>query len=305
VIAPASPPLNTDVHAKAKRLLTKAGFEVILAPHSRKRLGFLAGSDEERARDINLALRTRKVRAILCVRGGYGSGRILGTIDFAALRRDPKILVGCSDITAILSGALTQSRVVSFHGPMLQSLTTDSCPSFTWRSFIEQMTGSPEALGSILRGYANARQTIDTLHRGRATGRLVGGNLSILSTLVGTPYFPSFDDAIVFLEDVGEAPYRIDRLLTHLLAIGALQRARGFALGVFDKCAYRPDEARKKQTLHDVIIDRLKPLKKPIVMGLPFGHIPHNATLPVGGIVTLDAHKGDLIIEELSTRARR
>jgi muramoyltetrapeptide carboxypeptidase len=117
---------------------------------------------------------------------------------------------------------------------------------------------------------------------------------------IGTPFFPSFDDAIVFLEDIGETPFRVDRNLTHLLNIGALDRVRGFALGVFERCAYRPEEAALKQTLRDVVIDRLAPLSKPIVLGLPFGHTAYNSTIPAGVAATLDADQADLLIEELA-----
>ncbi len=270
--------------------------------HARDTCGFLAGDDRSRLSDFNRGVRSKSVRAILCMRGGYGSGRILPDIDFAALNRNPKIIVGCSDLTTILCGATSQSRIVSFHGPTVQSLMDHTCPEYTFRSLLQRLSGNASSTGSILQGYPNAKQTIDCIHRGRTTGRLLGGNLSILLSIVGTRFLPSFDGAIVCLEDVNEPPFRIDRALTQLLNLGLLQSARGFALGIFEGCAYRSKEATRRQSLRDTIIDRLKPLKKPIVLGLPFGHVPYNSTLPFGALATLDAHRGDLIIEESGVR---
>lgn len=270
--------------------------------HARDTRGFLAGDDRSRLIDLNRGIRSKSVRAILCIRGGYGSGRILPHIDFAGLNHNPKIIVGCSDLTTILCGAVSQSRIVSFHGPTVQSLIDDTCPEYTLRSLLQRLSGETSSTGSIVDGYPNAKQTIDVIHRGRATGRLLGGNLSILLSIIGTRFLPSFDGAILCLEDVSEPPFRIDRALTQLLNLGLLQSVRGFALGIFEGCAYRPEEAARKQTLRDVIVDRLKPLKKPIVMGLPFGHVPYNTTLPFGALATLDAYRGDLIMEESGVR---
>ncbi len=267
--------------------------------HAKDTLGFLAGSDRARLADFNRGLRSKRVRAILCIRGGYGTGRIINGIDFAALQRDPKIIVGCSDLTTILSGASSQSRVISFHGPTVQSLMDSQCPAFTSKALFNQISGAKEAIGSILSDYPDAKKTVDGIGKGRTTGRLLGGNLSIILSLIGTPFLPSFDRSILCLEDVGEPPFRIDRALTQLLNLGLLQKVQGFALGIFDRCSYRPEEARHKQTLRDVILDRLRPLKKPIVMGLPFGHVPYNSTLPFGAHATLDATKGDLLFEEI------
>jgi muramoyltetrapeptide carboxypeptidase len=178
----------------------------------------------------------------------------------------------------------------------------DTSPEYTMTSLLHRLSGGDSSAGSILLGYPHAKQSVDVLYRGRATGRLIGGNLSILLSLLGTRFLPSFDGSILCLEDVNEPPFRIDRALTQLLNLGLLQSVQGFALGIFEGCAYRAEEAVRKQTLRDVILDRLKPLKKPIVMGLPFGHVPYNTTLPFGALATLDAHRGDLILEESGVR---
>jgi muramoyltetrapeptide carboxypeptidase len=140
--------------------------------------------------------------------------------------------------------------------------------------------------------------SIEVINSGDASGPLIGGNLATLVSLIGTKFLPSFDDSILFLEDVGETPFRIDRYLTQFLSLGLLNRVRGFALGTFERCSYRPEEAHLKQSLRDVIIDRLGPLGKPIVMGLPFGHSQYNATLPIGVQATLSGTHGELSIDE-------
>jgi muramoyltetrapeptide carboxypeptidase len=239
---------------------------------------------------------------VLCVRGGYGSGRIIKSIDFKKLQATPKVFVGSSDLTTILNGCLLHAGLTAFHGPTMQSLSDRSLPEFTLNSWIRQISGDTEALGSIKKGCPTDKLQVEVLQTGTASGRLIGGNLAVLLSSLGTPFFPSLDDSILFLEDIGETPFRIDRNLTHLLNIGALNKVQGFALGVFEKCAYRPDDAVKKQSLRDVVIDRLVPLGKPVVLGLPFGHTAYNATLPMGTTVTLDGENGDLLIEELGVR---
>jgi muramoyltetrapeptide carboxypeptidase len=182
----------------------------------------------------------------------------------------------------------------------MESLLAEDTPEFTRNSLVYHLTGDQRALGSICAACPREHLRAEAITQGHATGRLVGGNLAVLMSSLGTGFFPSFDEAIMFLEDVGETPFRIDRNLTHLLNIGALDKVRGFALGVFERCSYKPEEVALKQSLRDIIIDRLAPLKKPIVLGLPFGHTLYNSTIPVGVSATLDAEKADLFIEELA-----
>ncbi len=297
IIAPASPPSSDELITKASTYFTNAGFQVVIGQHARERNGYLAGLDSQRLADISDAFSSPSIKAIFCLRGGYGSGRILNAIPFQELSKHPKIFVGSSDLTSILCGCALDGQTLSFHGPTLQSLLDDSCQEFTMASLMQTITGQAGSVGSIRNGYTGPTP-IESLSPGRVTGRLVGGNLTLLNSLIGTRFFPALDDSILFLEDVAEAPYRIDRLLTQLLNIGALQRVRGFALGLFERCEYQPSEARNRQSLRDVLVERLTPLGKPIVLGLPFGHSPHNATLPVGGLATLDAQTSDLILEE-------
>lgn len=303
IVAPASPapdPKRIDV---AVARLERLGFHVKLARNARKRHGFLAGNDRERADDLMRTFADRKVDAILCVRGGHGATRLLGRLDYKIIRANPKIFAGYSDVTALHCAFLTKAQLVTFHGPMLNAdFAEETMPEFTRQSFLTILKAPTASPASLTDGFTG--KTIKILRRGTARGQLVGGNLSLLCALVGTPWQPPFRGRILFLEDVGEPPYRLDRMLTHLLNCSLLQQVAGIAIGVNHDCedprATKGGEYR--QTAEDVFRERLRPLKIPAVMGLPFGHVPINATLPVGARVTLDANQGDLILDEPAVR---
>lgn len=298
LVAPASPPTHPETVKQYLESLEKMGFKPRLAPNARKRLGFLAGTDKERTEDLMTMFADAKVRAVFCLRGGYGSARLLPLLDYQLIRKHPKIFIGFSDITSLMCGLLTQAGLVSFHGPTLNTnLTSDNPSPFTLDSLLRTlMETSPP--GSICGG--EKPRGISVLKAGVATGRLVGGNLSVLCTTLGTPFQPAFKGRILFFEDVDEQPYRFDRMLTQLLNAGLLQQVAGVAVGVNSRCT-DPDAAKSeeyRQTLADVLKDRLVPLGVPVVAGLPFGHVRRNATLPVGALATLDADRGDLIVTE-------
>jgi len=298
IVAPASPPPDPKNLDRAVATLESLGFKVRLAPKVRRRRGFLAGDDRERADDLMGMFTDRRVRAILCVRGGYGSARLLPLLDYRVIRANPKIFAGYSDITSLHCALLTQSKLISFHGPMLNSdFVHEATSDFTLRKFLSVL-GSPVAPLSISEGYRG--KTIKTLCRGFGRGPLVGGNLSLLCTTIGTPWQPSFRGRILFFEDVGEPPYRFDRMLTYLLNCGLLQKVEGIAIGINPDCADPKARGAKeyRQTLEDVLKERLSPLNIPVVMGLPFGHVAHNATLPVGIRALLDGDRGDLVLTE-------
>jgi muramoyltetrapeptide carboxypeptidase len=302
LVAPASPPVDLTAIDRGVAVLERLGFKPKLAANARKRCGFLSGSDRERAGDLMKMFADRKVKAILCLRGGYGAGRLLPRLDYQFVRLHPKIFVGYSDATALLCAFRTRANLVCFHGPMLSSdLAKDSCPAFTVKCLLRTLmvTSAP---GSICEGYKN--ETVRILSPGTARGELAGGNLSILCATLGTPYEPSFRNKILFLEDLGEPPYRFDRLLTQLLNAGRLQQVAGIAIGNNRNC--KDPQLRKtkeyRQSLQDVLRERLMPLKVPIVSGVPFGHFPHNATLPLGIRAVLDAEKGDLLITDAAVK---
>jgi len=319
IIAPASAPADPKAIDRSIEAIQHLGFKARLSPNVRKRWGFLAGTDRERAADLMKVFLDRKVKAILCLRGGYGTARLLPLLDYQAIRANTKILIGYSDITSLHCALLVRSNLVSFHGPMLNSdFLNKQVPPFTLQSFLrtlmqpfpagsicsprpaaEERAGKVSSVGALRKVNAPS-----ILRRGIASGWLLGGNLSILCTTLGTTYQPTFKNRILFLEDLDEVPYRFDRMLTHLLNAGLLQQVSGIAIGVNKNCEDpKAKTAREyRQTVEDVFKERLLPLKVPIVMGLPFGHVPLNATLPLGVRATLDAKIGDLVINEPAVR---
>jgi muramoyltetrapeptide carboxypeptidase len=303
LVAPGSPPRDARAVTRAITAIAKLGFKPRPARNVRQRLGFLAGDDTARSADLMEMFSDREVRAIFCLRGGYGAGRLLTHLDYALIRREPKIFVGYSDITALHCAFLTQARLVSFHGPMMiDGLGGSRVANFALPSLLRAIM-EPKPAGSICE--VIDRKSIRVLKRGRAEGRLIGGNLSLLCATLGTPFQPDFRDAILFFEDIGEEPYRLDRMLTHLLNAGLLQTVAGVAVGINAGCQVeKPKKPGReyRQSMLDVLEERLGLLNVPVVVGLPFGHVPRNATLPVGLEATLDAKQGDLIVNEAAVQ---
>lgn len=302
LVAPASAPPDWKKVKRGIESLESLGYRIKLGKHARQRFGFLAGDDRQRASDLMSLFADRGVRAIMCLRGGYGTARLLDRLDYGVIRHHPKIFIGYSDITSLHCAFLNEAQLVSFHGPMLNSdFAEPSMPQFTTESFLRTL-GSPTAGGDIACGYR--KRTVRTLCGGIARGRLIGGNLSLLTTTLGTRWQPEFRGRILFFEDLSEQPYRFDRMLTHLLNAGVLQQVAGIAIGL-NHDGERRERARRKeyqQSLEDVIRDRLLPLRIPLVTGLPFGHVPHNATLPIGLLAELNADAGTLSILEAAVR---
>jgi muramoyltetrapeptide carboxypeptidase len=296
LIAPASPPSDPQTIDRAAAALEKFGFKVKLGENVRARNGFLAGGDKERAADLMAMFADTEVKAIFCLRGGYGAVRILDLLDYKIIRHNPKIFVGYSDLTSLHGELQKKVNLVSFHAPMAGALAADDLPEFTRAAFFRTLMEAKPA-GSICAGYD--KKGISTLHCGVAEGRLLGGNLSVLCADIGTRFEPKFNGRILFLEDVGERPYRLDRLLTQLLNAGVFEKVIGIAVGVNKDCEEKiPASGEYTQSSADVFAERLSSLKIPVVTGLPFGHVDLNATLPVGAKAKLDGDNGDLIITE-------
>jgi muramoyltetrapeptide carboxypeptidase len=302
LISPASAPPDPKTVDESAAALEKIGFRVKIGRNARKRWGFLAGTDHERAADLMQMFTNRRVQGIVCVRGGYGAARLLPLLDYEKIRANPKIFSGFSDITSLHCALLKKSNLLTFHGPMAAShLARADHPEFSRQGWLRTLTQPAPARG-ICQGYDG--KTVSIIRGGRVSGGLIGGNLSVLVTTLGTPYQPSFRGKILFFEDVDEKPYRLDRMLTHLANAGVLRQVSGVAVGLCNHCA-DPNAAKAgeyRQSLEDVLKERLSPLKVPVVIGLPFGHVPHNATIPVGGRATLDAERGDLVITHAAVR---
>ena len=298
IVAPASAPSDGKAVDRAVEALERMGFKPRLAKNVRARLGFLAGTDRARAEDLMAMFADKKVKAIHCLRGGYGAMRILERLDFSIIARNPKIFSGYSDITALHLAIQKFSKFISFHAPMVNgALAAADVPDFTKKSFLRTvMEARPP--GSIRAGCPENKIAI--LRRGMAEGELAGGNLSLICASLGTPFAPSFKGKIIFFEDISERPYRLDRMLTQLLNAGVFAQVAGVAVGVNHDC----DGAKEKSTDEyqqsgaDVVKERLATLRVPVVTGLPFGHVDLNATIPCGTRAVLDGQKGDLIITE-------
>ncbi|HXI72878.1 MAG TPA: LD-carboxypeptidase [Verrucomicrobiae bacterium] len=298
IIAPASPPQDPKAVDRAAQALERFGFKPKLAKNVRARHGFLAGGDRERAADLMVMFADKKVKAIICMRGGYGTARILDRLDYGVIRQNPKIFSGYSDITSLHCVLAQKVNLISVHAPMFNgALDGPKVPEFTKKSFFRTVMEAKPA-GSICDGYD--KKGVLTLRGGVVEGRLIGGNLSLICASLGTPFAPSFKRKILFFEDISEKPYRLDRMLTQLLNAGILQQVAGVAVGVNQDCADPDAKVVKEylQTAADVLKERLASLRVPVVTGLPFGHVDLNATIPVGAKARLDGKRGDLIITE-------
>lgn len=295
IVSPSGPSLDADDLVRAIELCERLGFVAQPGAHALDRMGYLAGTDAQRARDLNVALRDPDVQAVWCLRGGYGLTRILDEVDYGALLERPRALIGFSDVTALLLAAHATTGLITFHGPTARQ----PMPAFTRRHFEQVLTGTGLALEALPPpdGVLVPRENrLVTIAPGSTEGPLIGGNLSLLQCLIGTPFLPPLDGAILFLEDVNEPIYRIDRMLAHLRAAGVLARLAGVALGRFTEV---PAECGDGVLgLQEVLTTYFGPLDIPVVSGLPIGHIAEQWTLPIGVRTRLDASAGTLELLE-------
>ncbi|CAB1079989.1 Muramoyltetrapeptide carboxypeptidase (EC [Olavius algarvensis Delta 1 endosymbiont] len=276
VVAPAGP-FDRESFGRGIQILQESGFEVYTPPGLLDAKEYLAGSDRHRARFINRLFADKRINAIICARGGYGSIRILPLLDYQAIGENPKVFIGFSDITVLLNVLTDRSRMVTFHGPMVSTLA--DAPAAT-RNILMHAVGS----SATIEIKANRGTTIKP---GAASGTVCGGNLATLCHLVGTPYAPDFDDKLLFIEDRAEAPYRVDRMLTHMKLAGCFENVAGIALGYFEKCGSLKD-------IYEIVADTFREASFPILAGLEAGHGYHNQTLPFGIEATLDADNHSL-----------
>ena len=276
----------------AREAMQALGFKVRMGAHLAARRGHLAGSDTERAADLNAMFADGEVKAIICARGGSGAARLLPLLDYDAIRANPKVLLGYSDITALHSAIQAKTGLVTFHGPI---------GSGSWNRFnVDQFQRL--FFDHELMHYRNRVDAGDELVQrknrtvaitgGKARGELVGGNLTVLTALAGSPYLPDFTGKILFLEDVAEAPYRIDRMFSTLKLMGALDRIAGLVFGECTDCD--PGDGYGSLTLSQIFEDHIQPLKIPAYRGAMVGHIREQFILPVGGKVEMDADAGTL-----------
>ena len=274
LVAPAGPLRGRDDLDRAVANARDLGWDPVTATHALARTGYFAGDDEARAADVNNALRDTRIDGVWCLRGGYGAIRIVDRVDWSVLRQHAKPVLGYSDVTAVHGAIARQAGLVSYHAPTARTtLSTFS------RASLERAMRGEDSCGVA----EHAR----VLRPGRATGRLEGGNLAVLAGLVGTPYFPPLDGAILVLEDVNEPVYRVDRMLAQLRLSGALHGVRAIVFGECTNCPEESDDGARR--LDDVLIEVAQWLRVPCLAGVPVGHVPEQWTLPLGALAEIDA----------------
>lgn len=295
LVAPAGP-LAPEAVDRATERVRALGWEPRLGAHARGRWGYLSGTDRERTLDLDAALRSPDNDAIWCLRGGYGTLRIVDRVAWEALAERPRPLIGFSDNT-VFHLALQRRGLVSFHGPHPAAA---DCSAFS-EAMLRAAVTDPTPAG-LLPFPADGPGRAETLTGGVADGPLLGGNLTLLAATLGTPYAPDEDGAILFLEEVGEAVYRVDRLLTQLRLAGVLRRVAGIAVGGFTETPGANNPALPP--VKAVLRDRLEDLRVPVALGFPFGHVADNWTLPLGVRARLDADAGTLELLEPAVAPR-
>lgn len=280
----------------AQEAMQALGFQVKTGAHYAARRGHLAGTDAERAGDLNAMFADRDVKAIICARGGSGAARLLPLLDYDAIRRNPKVLLGYSDITALHCAIQARTGLVTFHGPIgsgsWNRFNVDQFQRLFFNRELMQYQNLSEAGDELVP----RRNRTVTITGGKAQGELVGGNLTVLTALAGSSYLPDFSGKILFLEDVSEAPYRIDRMFSTLKLMGVLDRIAGVIFGECTDC--NPGDGYGSLSLPQIFDDYLKPLKIPAYRGAMIGHIRQQFIVPVGGKVEMDADAGTFRLME-------
>lgn len=275
ILTPASA-FDTNKLDKVIANFEQFGLKVKIAAHATNHNGFLAGTDSERLDDLHNLFSDKEIKGIFCVRGGYGAARLLPKIDFDLIAKNKKIFAGYSDITVLLSAFLKKSALKTFHAPMGLANFTPFVKNSYRKNFFSKEKNCISA------------DNPEILKHGKAQGQLIGGNLAVFVSLLGSEYWIDTKDKILFFEDVGEEPYRIDRFFTQLLIGGHLQQAAGIVLGQFTDCE-TSGEAEKSFKIDAVIKERLSGLNIPIIKGFPFGHVDKNSVISFGSEVEINS----------------
>lgn len=295
LVLPATQAFEADEVQFAKEQMEAIGFKVVIGAHALDKWGYFAGHDRDRAADINQMFADPSIDGIVAYTGGWGSPRVLPYIDFDLIARKPKVFMGFSDITALLNPIHQRTGLITFHGPVGGS----TFEPYTLDNFKRVvMTAAPAGL--LEPPAKKPTELVDRTNRtlklapGKASGPLIGGNLTMVHSLMGTPYEVDTTGAILFLEDVDEELYRIDRMLTTLALGGKFSRIAGFVWGRCSRCAVKGPSL----SLEEILRDRFAALGVPALSGLSFGHIEQKLVLPLGAQATLDADAGTLRVDE-------
>lgn len=293
LVCPASTPSSAEKIEKAVQYLERLGYRTKVGKHVMNQIGYLAGTDEERVADLNEMFRDKTVRAVIAVRGGYGTPRILARVDYRALRRDPKIIVGYSDLTALQLAVFRTIGLVTFSGPMAGVEMWNGIDPYTEEHFWKIVTSSAPV--GVLANPPDEPSTVTG--KGNAKGRLLGGNMSLVSSLLGTRYSPDYRGAILVLEDVDEAPHRVDRMFVQFRLAGILDKVVALVLGRFTDCT--PSDPQKPSlTIDQVLREVTESVDVPVLSNFQYGHIPRKLTLPLGLKAVLDNATRTLEVKE-------
>jgi muramoyltetrapeptide carboxypeptidase len=301
LITPSSYVFDTwRIDLAAARLEASLGVKCKTGRFVKSRHGYMAGTEKERLEDFHAMFADTSVAGVFCLEGGYGTERLLSGIDYELLRRNPKVLLGYSDITGLHLAITRRAGLVTFHGPV----ALGSMPSWSLAS-LKKALFSPEPIGELSNPPEDDQNwpafPLHTVSPGRARGAIAGGNLTLVSTTMGTPYEIDARGKILFLEDTGEAPYRVDRMLTQLKLAGKLQEAAGIVWGTCTECTPAKSSFEVNLSMSDVLDEILGDLGKPVLSGLVFGHTKEKSTIPMGVEAELEAGAKRVAIVEAAT----
>lgn len=296
LINPAGATFHKDDVAVAEETLAALGLKMKAGPHLLDRYGYLAGTDANRAADVNQMFRDPDINAILTLRGGWGCNRLLDLLDYKTIGKNPKIIMGYSDITSLLIAITAKTGMVTFHGPVGISTWNEFSTEYVQRLLFQAERFTMKNPVDIGDNLTQTRDRILPVNTGTAQGMLWGGNLSVLTAMVGSEYMPDTKGSILFLEEVGEDIYRIDRMLTQLKLAGILQNLSGLIFGKCSNCD--PGSGYASLTLEEVLDDHIKPLGIPAWYGSMIGHIENKFTMPLGIQAEIDAGTGSITLLE-------
>ncbi|MGK6351678.1 S66 peptidase family protein [Parapedobacter sp. DT-150] len=302
IITPSSALVDDKGYAIADENFMRLGLRVKWGANVGKKYGFLAGTNEERLADLHDMFSDPTVKAIVCLRGGSGAARLLDKLDYGLIARNPKIFLGYSDITAFHQAIYTQTGLITFHGAVANSPWTPMVTSQFEQLFFNGQSPDYALLKRGGSATTHISDVVRTITPGVAEGRLLGGNLTVLTGIAGSKYFPDFEDSILFVEDIGEEPYRIDRMFSQLALSGALGKINGFIFGKCTDCG--AESPANSLTLEQILGDYIAPLGIPAYQGALIGHIDEQFILPVGGRVRMDAGSGSItLLENIFSKA--
>lgn len=293
LISPASALNDPENLKKGIEYLEKLGYKVKVGTFANAKKGYLAGEDSQRLEDLHNMFADKNVNAIFCIRGGYGSGRLLDKVDYNLIRKNPKIFVGYSDITALQMAMLQKAGLVTFAGPMPGSTLQEGIDASTEEMFWKILTNNKK-IGKLSNPH---NEKFYILAKGRASGPMIGGNLCLVTSLMGTEYLPKFKDCVLMLEEIDEAPYRVDRMLNQLRLAGVFDEISGLILGRFINCVEH-DHSKKTLTINEVIDDYFGKAQFPVMYNFIHGHVKESLTVPYGINIKMNTAYNNIEIDE-------